>query len=251
VSDDDYSNEFLDLPDDPEEAFAALQLRKYKELQEIWANSGSGGGWYDERRYVDTLVAFDEVHDLGILTAYRYPPTSNKEFGDFFHDFRRHAEITSQKIRMEAARRVKVGAQQIVVLDAAARQAIHALINAIREKLNNLRLPEAKRESLFNKLNAFAAEVDRNRTRPEAFYAFAVEAARTAREVNDELDPLQPTIDRVFDWLDKAKKLWDALPSWTERKKIEGPAKRLPGPKNDLDDEIPIPKNDLDDEIPF
>ena len=46
------------------------------------------------------------------------------------------------------------------MLDTAARQAIHALVNAIREKLNELTLPEAKRESLFNKLNQFAAEVD-------------------------------------------------------------------------------------------
>jgi uncharacterized coiled-coil DUF342 family protein len=128
------------------------------------------------------------------------------------------------------------------VLDTAARQAIHALVNAIREKLNELTLPEAKRESLFNKLNQFAAEVDRNRTRPEAFYAFAIEAARAAREVNDELQPLQQTIDRVFDWLDKAKKLWDSLPAWSERKKIEAPPKRITQrtPVNDLDDDIPF-----------
>jgi hypothetical protein len=115
--DDDYSkNEYLDLPDDPEEAFAALHRRKFKELEDIWENQRSGN-WNYERRYVDTLVAFDEVHDLGILTAYRDPPNSDNEFGDFFQDFRRHAEITSQKILMEAARRVKVGAQQIVVCD--------------------------------------------------------------------------------------------------------------------------------------
>jgi hypothetical protein len=220
VSDDnDYNkNEYLDLPDDPEEAFAALHRRKYKELEEIWERQRDGSGWYIERRYVDTLIAFDEVHDLGILTAFRDPPHADGEFADFFQDFRRHVEINAQKLLMEAARRVKVGAQQIVVLDAAARQAIHALVNAIRERLNELTLPEAKRESLFNKLNQFAAEVDRNRTRPEAFYAFAIEAARAAREVNDELQPLQQTIDRVFDWLDKAKKLWDALLGMSERK---------------------------------
>jgi hypothetical protein len=243
VSDDDaYSkNKYLDLPADPEEAFAVLQQREYTELEEMWANDRGGGGSYFERRYVDTLVAFDEVHDLGILTAFRNPPTRDKEFSDFWQDFRRHAEITSQKIMIEAARRVKVGAQQILVLDTAARQAIHVLINALREKLNELTLPEGKRESLFNKLNAFAAEVDRNRTRPEAFYSFAVETARVAREINDELKPLQNTIDRVLDWLDKAKKAWDALPPWSERKKIEGPPKRLPSP----------PVNDLDDDIPF
>src|SRR5580700_8888988 len=149
VSDDAHQNEYLDLPDDPEEGFAVLQRRKYEELEALWQEN-RGGGWYDERRYVDRLVAFDEVYDLGILTAYRNPPKSDDKFSDFFQDFRRHAEIASQKILMEAARRVKVGAHQIVVLDAAARQAIHALIEAIREKLNELTLSEAKRESLFN-----------------------------------------------------------------------------------------------------
>jgi hypothetical protein len=115
------------------------------------------------------------------------------------------------------------------------------LIERIREKLNALSLSESKRESLFNKLNAFAAEVDRNRTRTESFYAFALETARVVKGVNEELRPLQQTIDRVLDWLEKARRLKDALPPWSDRKKIEAPPKRLPGP-TDLDD---------DDEIPF
>ena len=141
---------------------------------------------------------------------------------------------------MEAARRLKTGAQNVIVLDATTRETIHSLINAIRDKLNALSLPENKRESLFTKLNAFAAEVDRNRTRTEAFYAFAVETARTAREVKAELQPIQQTIDRVFDWIEKAKRLADAFPPWAERKKIEGPTKRLPRPQQELDDEIPF-----------
>ena len=233
------SNEYLDLPDDPEMAFAVLQRKKYAELEAILA-SIEGGGWNAERRYVDTLIAFDEVHDLGILTAYRNPPNVDNEFGTFFQDFRRNAEIASQKIMMEAARRHKTGTQSIIVLDATARQTIHTLINAIREKLNELTLPERKRESLFAKLNGFAAEVDQNRTRTEAFNAFAVEMARTAREVNDELKPLQQTIDRIFDWIEKAKKWKDTLPLWEERKKIEGPLKRLPQPPEDFDDDIPF-----------
>lgn len=242
MSDDSgYKNEYLDLPDDPEEAFSALHRRKYKELEEMWENERSGSGWYHERRYVDTLIAFDEVHNLGIFTAYRNPPDRENEFGDFFQSFRRHAEIFSQKIMIEAARRVKAGVQQIVVLDATARQTIHTFINAIREKLNELTLSEKKRESLFNKLNTFAAEVDRNRTRPEAFYAFAIEVARTAREVNDEIKPVQHAIDRILDWLERAKKLTEALPPWNERRKIEGPPKQLPKP----------PIDDLDDDIPF
>lgn len=231
-------NEYIDLPDDPEVAFAVLQVRKYKALEAAYEDNL--GGVYLERRYVDTLIAFDEVHGLGILTAFQSPPNNDSEFSTFFQGFRRNTEIASQKIMMEAARRHKTGAQNVIVLDATTRETIHSLINAIRDKLNALTLPENKRESLFTKLNAFAAEVDRNRTRTEAFYAFAVETARTAREVNAELQPVQQTIDRVFDWIEKAKKLADVLPSWGERKKIEGPTKRLPKPQQKLDDEIPF-----------
>jgi hypothetical protein len=233
-------NEYLDLPDDPEEAFAILHRRKYKALEVVWSSNEGGSGWYHERRYVDQLVAFDEVHGLGILTAFRSPPSGESSFGDFFQGFRRHAEIASQKILIEAARRQKKGLQSVVVLDANSRDAIHKLIDAIRQKLNELVIPEDKRDSLFNKLNAFAVEIDRNRTRTEAFFAFAIEAARTAKTVNEEISPLQQTIDRVFDWLDKARSWADALPPWSERKKIEGPQKKLPGPKRDIDHEIPF-----------
>ena len=137
---------------------------------------------------------------------------------------------------------MKTGASTIVILDAAARSAIHTLIEKIREKLNDLQLPESKRDALFNKLNSFAAEIDRNRTRTEGFYAFAVDVARTARKINDELKPLQETIDRVFGWLDKASKWKDALPPWSDRKKIEPPPKRLPRPElsDIIDDDIPF-----------
>ena len=194
----------------------------------------------EERRYFDILIAFDEVHDLGILSDFRNPPSDQNSFSEFFDGFCRHAEISSQKIKMEAARRVKTGAQTIIVLDAPARKAIHALIDAIREKLNELALSENKRESLFNKLNAFAAEVDRNRTRTEAFLALAVEVARTARTIKEEAKPLQQTVDRVLDWIEKAEKWHEALPTWKDRKRIEGPRKRLTPPPQDLDEEIPF-----------
>lgn len=194
---------------------------------------------------MDTLLAFDEVHGLGLLIAYREPPRNDNTFADFFQDFRRHAEITSQKIRIEAARRHKTGAINVVVLDAPAREAIHKFIEAIREKLNQLSLSENKREALFNKLNAFAAEIDLNRTRTESFFAFVVETGRVARDFDAELKPfkeLKQTIDRVLDWLDKAKKWADALPPWSERKKIEAPPRQLPNPKggSSFDDDVPF-----------
>ena len=232
-------NEYLDLPDDPEIAFAVLQQREYAALERIW-KSTEGATWREEQRYIDTLIAFDKVHNLGIFTDFRSSPSKGVKFEQFFEDFLRHSEVSSKKIKMEEARRLKTGGQTIVVLDATAREAIHALINAMREKLNELTLPENKREALFDKLNAFAAEVDRNRTRTEAFLSFVVDVARTAGTVSDELKPLRQPIDRILDLIEKASNWTDALPPWKDRKRIEGPPKRIAPPQQDLDDDIPF-----------
>lgn len=240
---DEEENEFVSLPDDPEEAFAILEKRRFQQLEEN-LRADNRQDFYYERQYVNALLAFDEVHDLNYLLEFRSPPSDDAEFSGYFQGFRQYAERTKQKLLVEAARRMKSGASNIVVLDAAARSAIHKFIEAIRDKLNELKLPEGKRESLFDKLNAFAAEVDRNRTRTEAIYALAVETARVAKEVNDEIKPLQETIDRVFDRLDKATKWKDSLPPWSERRKIEAPKKQLPAPDRK-------PNYDLDDDIPF
>ena len=96
---------------------------------------------------------------------------------------------------------------------------------------------------MFDKLNAFAAEVDRNRTRTERMSAFVVELCRAASKAHEELKPIFDTVDRIFDWIDKAKKLKDVIADWEERKKIEPPRKSLP-PQSDK-------AGDLDDDIPF
>ena len=64
-------NEYLDLPDDPEEAFAVLHRRKYNELEEIWSENRGGAASFSERRYVDTLVAFDGFLPVEFKPSYR------------------------------------------------------------------------------------------------------------------------------------------------------------------------------------
>ncbi|MGV1829238.1 hypothetical protein [Agrobacterium vitis] len=238
-------NEYLDLPDDPEEGFAALHQKRYAELQRVLESGEGSSSWYPERQYVDVMIAFDEVMGLNYLDTLKPVPNSDNNFSDYFQNFRRQVEITSQKILIEAARPQNTGAQTIIIFDQAQRQAIHHLIHKIREHLETANLSEQKREALFNKLNAFAGELDRNRTRPEAFYAFAIETARAAKQVNDELRPLQQTIDKVFDWIEKGKKFAESLPPWTDRRKIEGPRKQLPAPDSRSSTSLE------DDDIPF
>lgn len=220
------SNEFLDLPPDSEEAFAVYQRRRMAELEEVWEN-GRNSGWHAEREYVDDLMAFDEVHGLGIFAEFSPPPARDDPFSEWFQQFRRHAQIASRKILIEVARRINAGETDIVALDGSTKTAIHQLISQIREEIYRIRISDELKESLLAKLNAFAREVDRTRTRTEAFYAAAHQFARNASQFGEEIEPLIKKVDRISAWLDKATKWKDALPKWSERRQIEKPRPQI------------------------
>jgi hypothetical protein len=232
-------NLYLQLPDDPEDAFAELHYILIDELEKALSTSENSSDFF-ERRYIDQMIAFDQVHGLDFLSDWQASPSRGSDFYEYFNNFKRFVEIQCHKIQMEAARRVKSGATEIVILDSSIRSAIHKLVDVIREKLNGIELPENKRDSLFNKLNAFTAELDRDRTRPEAFFAFVIEMSRTAKKSHDELKPFEDTINRIVEMLDKAQKLRDSLPPWSERKKLPRSSELLASPKSGGDDEIPF-----------
>ena len=86
-------NEYLDLPDDPDEAFATLHRRKFSELEAGWEeNDGNGDYWGAARDYVDTMIVWDEVYNLSNLEYFKSVPATVSEFADFFQVFRRHVE---------------------------------------------------------------------------------------------------------------------------------------------------------------
>lgn len=236
-------NEYLNLPDDPEEAFAALHRQKIAKVRKAWTDKTINRSMVEEE-YVDSMRAFDQVHNLGFLSLFETPPTHYGEFSEYFSLFRRHCEIASQKILVEAARKAKISGSAIVAFDNETKKAIHLLIQSIREKLGALHIAEDKREALFKKINAFALEVDNNRTRADALYAFAYDMARNGRKIAEEAGPILEVVDRISDLIEKAKHLKDLLPPWAERKQIEPPRKQIEGPFGRI-------SKTSDDDIPF
>ncbi|MEE3503417.1 hypothetical protein [Acidiphilium acidophilum] len=103
----------------------------------------------------------------------------------------------------------------------------------------------------MNKLNAFAAEVDRDRTKFEAFGALMIEAAGVAGKVEQKLRPIRKWIDSIAGLLHEANATENALV------RLTGPARRLESPPKQIaapaDGPWKTPPNgsDLDDEIPF
>ena len=177
-------NEFLDLPDDAVLAFAILENRMSAKVDKNLDSDGDPK--YDQMmEYIETLNAFSEVHELGYLDGNYGNLENYQTLRNTFKLVRDTCRRISLKVKISSAKARKLGVIPIVILDSQQRQAIHLLIDALREKLNELDLAENKRDSLFAKLNAFSDEVDRNRrelytclTQSERWVRFSASAER-------------------------------------------------------------------------
>ena len=155
------------------------------------------------------------------------------------------AAVTQIKVRFAQTVR-----KNSVSFGAEAREKIRELINKIKLTIEGIEIPLPRKESLMGKLNIFAAEVDKDRTRFEAFGALIIEAAGVAGKVERKLRPIRKWIDSIANAMHEARALEDArlrLPA--PDKRIQAPIKQIAPPTRDL--RMPPKGIDLDDEIPF
>ena len=134
-------------------------------------------------------------------------------------------------------------------LDASTKSKIRHYLEKIREIVDRLEVPLPKKEALTAKITALTDEVDRDRTRLDAYAGLALEMAATGGEVAHRLNPARKFLDSIAGLLGYAKQAEDARPSLPaphERKRLTPPRKeRLPAP------EPPRQPDLLDDDIPF
>lgn len=227
--------DFYDLPTDVEQAFPVFEGR----LRDRHLDEDFGPVSIDNKRdYAIGLIGFCSAYEVDIS----YDLTSimswdADEFHPAFDVLEAKARILSVQYSLRSNLKRKSGIEPTYVLDAAQKSNIHAQLNIIRDIISNSELTDQKRDALTKRLNAFAEEVDRNRTRGEALLAFYVSAKREVKEFADLTDHLEI----IIRLLSKAKELADALSAPTVPKQISGPKQSN---KN-------VDLSGLDDEIPF
>jgi hypothetical protein len=138
-----------------------------------------------------------------------------------------------------------------VQLDASTKAKIRLYIEKIKEIVDRLEVTLPKKEALTAKITALSDEVDRDRTRFDAYAGLALEMAATGGEVAQRLNPARRLLDSIAGLLGYAKQAEDARPSLPapyERKRLTPPRReRLPAPEP----EQPRQRDLLDDDIPF
>lgn len=230
-----------DLHDDDEIAFVELTIRYQEEFERAFAELDDRA---DATRvylvYLHKVLAAARTLNIDPFAGWDNPDRGSAL--DFFNDFSLAFEQMKVALQIRHARTRKVYS---VELDGATKQRIHFLIGKIRTVVEDADLEERKKNSLFKKLAAFAADVDKARTTFNNAMLMGLDIAHLAKKFGDAIKPATEFVNSITELLAEAKAQepeQQQLPPAEERKKIEAPRKQIEGPKfsRDMDDDIPF-----------
>jgi len=234
------------LPPAPEDAFAIFEANLRQKVPDR-----EDFGHYNEQRehdaererkvkeYILAIGAFVELYEIDVGVDFDELLSQRGEtFLRTFEEASSKIIFFSNKCALKNAQSIKRGTTCIYVLEEASKIKIRKYLDKIREIITSADLTDNKKDALFNKLNAFALEVDRDRTRMEAFTSMYVSVKAEAAEIVELIE----NIEKVWKTVAKGgKELWKALPKIKVNGHLAAPAKKLEDhSKISLDDEIPF-----------
>lgn len=240
ISEDDFE-EISGL--EPELAFVRLE-RKFRDALNAKLQDADNNNAYNSFiiEYMNHTIAAAGALDLDILKNWKIPShATSKHLADIFHDFT--TEVDHYKVQIQILH-IRTPQRYAVALTASEKEKLRHYVAQIKTVIDNSSLSNDKKEELYNKINAFLAEVDRNRTRFEVYSDLAIAVARTGGEMAKELEPVTRLINAIARLLGASKQIENERISQFEKKKLEPPKRQLPAPtkpdRDDLDDEIPF-----------
>jgi len=208
------------------------------------SNNGNTYSHYILEYMNHTLAAADAL-GLDILQHFSVPEPNNlSNLNETYDLFRRRVDGYTVGVHI---RNIRVGSSTSLPFDEAEKKRIRAYVTKIKDIVDASALETAKKEALMNRLNAFLAEVDRDRTSMQRFQDFVMAVARTTGDATEELEP-------AWKWVRMVAAIFGVRQD-TENAKLPPPPKRIEKPKA----QIPPPAarrngtrhTDMNDDIPF
>jgi hypothetical protein len=209
------------LPQDPREAIIIIGTR----MKSLLVNKAEGGlSEGDAHECCAIIRRFAAATKIGFELPPKKPEaTWKRNLGTLVSRIQKYSvdsrdEIVGSKID-ELIQEYQAASQTdrfgFAFLEVSEKQNIHQHINAIRKIAETTRLSEKKKRALFDRLNNLAAEVDKNGTKTDAFFAFLGDLSLCA---GDMAENAKPAIDRFKEILEivvrnRAKQEGVKLPS--------------------------------------
>lgn len=233
------------LPRDPEQAFLLLEKHFRDECEQRIAQMSQD----DNIRvfYVDYIAqVLATISELGLTAEFndRVPAIEDVDYNTYLN-FSKDVKHYRTSLEIRHGRRLQ---GYSVSFDLATKEHVKHHIGKLRDIFEKLEVEEKKREALLGKLTDLQSEVDRNRTRFDAYAALMIEAAGVmgaAVEKSGALHLLN-AIARVIHGA-KVEEETKQLPAPKPPRQIEPPRAPAPSKKSKPRDFSADP----DDEIPF
>ncbi len=230
------------LNDDNEIAFVQVVEKLEEELlDQLRGLEQNTDDRFYHLEYMNKVVGAAVALNIDEIRRFELPSLQN--VFDSYSDFSREVKRYVMAVRLC---KIRTGKIYSVELDGASKERIHNLLKKVRIVIERADLDEKKRNSLFDKLNAFEADVDRRRTTFQNAMLAAMDVAHVVKTYGEALNPLNEMFKRISEILGAAKDKepeQQQLPPPKRQEKLEPPPKQIEGPRQK-------PVRDGDD-IPF
>lgn len=232
-------DEIAGLPEDAHEAFVngekILRDRLEERLLELYEEGNTD---HLTQAYMNNVLALARYFEINEIACWNRAIPRSHNWAEYLH-FTAEVDACTVEMRLASIRRTK---DNSVALDVDAKNKLRLLLEHIRETVDNLDISTAKKEALFRRIWALQEEIDRDRTRYQAFAALVIEVCDDAGEAAKRLEPVVRLVERVGNALGIAKRAENSqprLPPHRESKKLEAPKQNTNDSVMTFEGEIP------------
>lgn len=224
-----------DLPDDPELAFVEFDNRLFKAVQ----LDNNRADWSVERRYVWRIKAYCDEFKIGL--DFR-PPQSDADFRDWYTSFLDEISYHKTRITIRKQKEDRAGATTILKLNEGFRQEIYKRLDQVRAYIEASGLNDRKKDAIYAKIAALRSEVDRSKTRLDAFLSIQLDVTAAIGQSADNLEPVVNLLNAITKVFSRAKTAneQEILGKPDEQPRLEGPKPRTESSSADPDEAIPF-----------
>ncbi|MDR3419915.1 MAG: hypothetical protein P4L80_01520 [Xanthobacteraceae bacterium] len=230
---------------DGEFAFVQLESKFRAVLETKLEKAENNYGYnYAVIEYMNHTLAAAKSLGLEGFKEWEVPSHSVRDVSDRYRDF--VTAVDHFKVQVQI-RNAKSYNRYSVALDGDEKDKIRSYVSHIKKIIDECSLGKAKKERLYSKINAFLAEVDRDRTRFEQLADLTMGLAHLGAEAAEELEPVRKLLHTINVFMGRVKEFEDSalsLPPYAAPARLPAPPKQLSAPSEkgatDLDDDIPF-----------